>query len=138
MINSRLLADLNPKVKTLCEQFIASCHLVGIDIIITSTYRDLESQAALYAQGRTTKGSIVTNAKAGQSFHNYRVAFDFVPIVGGKCVWNDAGMFTKCGRIAEAIGLEWAGSWSGKFKEAAHCQFSGGLTLTDFQLGKNI
>jgi peptidoglycan L-alanyl-D-glutamate endopeptidase CwlK len=138
MINSRSLDDLNPKVKTLCEQFIASCDAVGIDVIITSTYRDLESQAALYAQGRTTKGNIVTNAKAGQSFHNYRVAFDFVPVVGGKCIWNDIGLFTKCGRIGESLGLEWAGSWAGKFKEYAHCQFSGGLTLADFQNGRNI
>ena len=138
MINSRSLNDLHPKVKTLCEQFIASCDSIGIDVIITSTYRDLESQSALYAQGRTTKGDIVTNAKAGQSFHNYRVAFDFVPIIGGKCIWNDISLFTKCGRIAEALGLEWAGSWSGKFKEYAHCQFSGGLTLSDFQNGRNI
>ena len=138
MINSRKLDDLHPKVKTLCEQFIASCDAVGIDVLITSTYRDLESQAALYAQGRTTKGNIVTNAKAGQSFHNYRVAFDFVPILGGKCVWNDIGTFTKCGRIAESLGLEWAGSWSGKFKEYAHCQFSGGLSLSDFQNGRTI
>lgn len=138
MINSRSLTDLHPKVKTLCEQFIASCDAAGIDVLITSTYRDGESQNALYAQGRTTKGNIVTNAKAGQSFHNYRVAFDFVPIVGGKCVWNDIGVFTKCGRIAESLGLEWAGSWSGKFKEYAHCQFSGGLSLADFQKGGNI
>ena len=138
MINSRKLEDLHPKVKTLCEQFIASCDAVDIDVLITSTYRDLESQAALYAQGRTTKGNIVTNAKAGQSFHNYRVAFDFVPIVGGKAVWKDIGAFTKCGRIAESIGLEWAGSWAGKFRELAHCQFSGGLSLADFQKGENI
>lgn len=138
MINSRSLDDLNPKVKTLCEQFIASCGAVCIDVIITSTYRDLESQAALYAQGRTIKNNIVTNAKAGQSFHNYRVAFDFVPVVGGKCIWNDIGLFTKCGRIAESLGLEWAGSWAGKFKEYAHCQFSGGLSLADFQNGRNI
>lgn len=138
MINSRKLEDLHPKVKTLCEQFIHSCDAIGIDVLITSTYRDMESQTALYAQGRTTKGNIVTNAKAGQSMHNYRVAFDFVPIVGGKCVWNDAGLFAKCGRIAESLGLEWAGAWSGKFKETAHCQFTGGLSLADFQKGKTL
>ena len=138
MINSRKLEDLHPKVKGLCEQFIHACDAVGIDVLITSTYRDMESQTALYAQGRTTKGNIVTNAKAGQSLHNYRVAFDFVPIVGGKCVWNDAGLFAKCGRIAESLGLEWAGAWSGKFKETAHCQFTGGLSLTDFQKGKTL
>jgi peptidoglycan L-alanyl-D-glutamate endopeptidase CwlK len=138
MINSRKLEDLHPKVKALCEQFIIACDKVDIDILITSTYRDMESQKALYAQGRTTKGKIVTNAKAGQSFHNYRVAFDFVPITGGKCDWTNIGLFTRCGRIAESIGLEWAGAWKGRFRELAHCQFTNGLTLTDFQQGKTL
>jgi peptidoglycan L-alanyl-D-glutamate endopeptidase CwlK len=138
MINSRKLEDLHPKVKTLCEQFIIACDKEGIDVIITSTYRDMESQKALYEQGRTTKGKIVTNAKAGQSYHNYRVAFDFVPIVNGKCDWNNVGTFTRCGRIAESLGLEWAGSWTGKFKEMAHCQYTGGKKLADFQKGETL
>lgn len=137
MINSRKLEDLHPKVKTLCEQFIASCAKQNIDVLITSTYRDGESQNALYAQGRTTTGSIVTNARAGQSFHNWRVAFDFVPLINGKPNWNDLALFTKCGEIAESVGLEWAGRWK-KFKELAHCQFTGGLTLQDFQTGKTL
>lgn len=137
MINSRKLEDLHPKVKTLCERFIASCDKQGIDILITSTYRDGESQNALYAQGRTTPGKIVTNARAGQSYHNWRVAFDFVPLVNGKAQWNDVALFTKCGEIAESVGLEWAGRWK-KFKEMPHCQFTGGLKLIDFQQGKTL
>lgn len=137
MINSRKLDDLHPKVKTLCQNFIIACDEAGIDVIITSTYRDFASQNALYAQGRTTAGRIVTNAKAGQSFHNFKVAFDFVPILNGKAVWNDAALFTKCGEIAEKCGLEWAGRWK-RFREMAHCQYTGGLTLQDFQKGKTI
>jgi peptidoglycan L-alanyl-D-glutamate endopeptidase CwlK len=137
MINSRKLEDLHPKVKTLCEKFIASCDKQGIDILITSTYRDGESQSALYTQGRTTPGKIVTNANAGQSFHNWRVAFDFVPLVNGKAQWSDVGLFTKCGEIAESVGLEWAGRWT-KFKELAHCQYTNGLKLADFQAGKTF
>ena len=137
MINSRSLSDLNPKVAALCSEFINSCKKQNIDIIITSTYRDSESQNALYAQGRTTPGSKVTNAKAGQSFHNWKVAFDFCPIVNGKAVWNDVALYTKCGEIAENLGLEWAGRWV-KFKELAHCQYTGGLTLADFQAGKTL
>jgi peptidoglycan L-alanyl-D-glutamate endopeptidase CwlK len=137
MINSRNISDLNPKVSILCKKFIDTCKAAGIDILITSTYRDFESQNALYAQGRTAAGKIVTNAKAGQSFHNYKVAFDFVPIVNGKAVWNDVALFNVCGVIAEQCGLEWAGRWK-KFKELAHCQYTGGLTLQDFQKGKTI
>jgi len=137
MINSRNLSDLHPKVKTLCEQFIASCAKQNIDVLITSTYRDAESQNALYAQGRTLPGKKVTNAKGGQSFHNWRVAFDFVPIVNGKAMWADTALFTKCGEIAESVGLEWAGRWK-TFMELAHCQQTFGLTLADFQAGKTI
>lgn len=137
MINSRKLEDLNPKVRVLCEKFIEKCKSQNIDVLITSTYRDGKSQDALYAQGRTTAGKIVTNARAGQSYHNWRVAFDFVPLVHGKAQWSDVATFTKCGEIAESVGLEWAGRWK-KFKELAHCQYTGGLKLADFQAGKTI
>ena len=137
MINSRSLSDLNPKVAAMCSEFINRCKAQHIDILITSTYRDAESQNALYAQGRTTEGKKVTNAKAGQSFHNWKVAFDFCPIVNGKPNWSDVALYTKCGEIAEGVGLEWAGRWK-TFKELAHCQYTGGLTLHDFQQGKTL
>lgn len=137
MINSRNIIELCPIVRTKAEAFIKECQLVGIDVLITSTYRDVESQNAIYAQGRTTPGKKVTNAKGGQSFHNYRVAFDFVPIINGKAQWNDTKLFEQCGLIAESVGLEWAGRWK-SFKELAHCQFTNGLTLKDFQNGKSL
>ncbi|MFA5387739.1 MAG: M15 family metallopeptidase [Candidatus Paceibacterota bacterium] len=137
MINSRKLEDLHPHVAKLCQTFIDACAAEGIDVLITSTYRDNESQNALYAQGRTAPGAKVTNAKAGQSWHNWRCAFDFVPVVNGKAQWNDIATFTRCGEIAEGVGLEWAGRWK-SFKELAHCQFTGGLTLADFQAGKTL
>ena len=137
MINSRDIQELHPKVQKLALLFIEKCKQQGIDVLITSTYRDYESQNALYAQGRTKSGKIVTNAKAGQSFHNFRVAFDFVPIVNGKADWNNLKTFQRCGRIAEIIGLEWAGRWQ-SFKELAHCQYTGGLTLADFRNGKTL
>lgn len=124
MINSRSLDDLTPAMKVKCQQFIEKCKEAGVDVIITSTYRDFESQNALYAQGRTKPGAKVTNAKAGESFHNFRVAFDFCPVVGGKAMWSDIKTFTKCGEIGESIGLAWAGRWS-SFKEYAHLQEAG-------------
>lgn len=138
MINSRKLEDLHPKVKVLAEKFIQECDKAGIDVLIYSTYRDGASQDALFAQGRTRPGKIVTNARAGESYHNWRVAFDFVPVVNGKARWDDAEAYKKCGAIGETLGLEWAGRWSGKFKETAHMQFTGGLTLQDFQKGKTL
>lgn len=132
MINSRKLEDLTPEARKRAEAFAAACKAKGIDVLFTCTYRDSESQAALYAQGRTAPGKKVTNAKPGQSFHEYRVAFDFVPIVNGKPQWNDTATFEKCGAIAEACGLEWAGRWK-SFNELAHCQFTGGKTLAQLR-----
>lgn len=137
MINSRDLKDLLPVVRAKAEAFIAECRKEGIEVLITSTYRDDESQNALYAQGRTKAGKIVTNAKAGQSSHNFRCAFDFVPIVNGKAQWNDLKTFKRCGEIAERVGLEWAGRWK-SFKELAHCQYTGGKTLAQLRAGATI
>lgn len=125
MINSRRPEDLRPEVRKLCEQFLAQCLTRGIDVIITSTLRDEESQAALYAQGRTRPGHRVTNAAPGFSFHNYGLAFDFCPIVNGKCQWTNDVLFRTCGEIGEACGLEWAGRWTGSMRELAHLQAPG-------------
>ena len=138
MVNSRSLDDLHPRVKALAEAFVKRCNEAGYDILIYSTYRDIEAQNAIYSQGRTTKGKIVTNAKGGQSYHNYRVAFDWVAVCGGKARWNDTFAYSACGKIAEEVGLEWAGRWTGKLKETAHCQYTNGLSLTDFQKGKTL
>lgn len=132
MINSRNINDLDPIVAAKCRAFIAACKKQGIDVLITSTYRDNESQNAIYAQGRTRPGRVVTNARGGQSFHNWRVAFDFVPIVSGKAQWNDARTFKKCRAIGESLGLE------GLSFETAHLQYRGGLSLRDFQNGKRL
>lgn len=137
MVNSRQLSDLHPKVMQMAMEFMARCKEQGIDILITSTFRDNESQTQLYNQGRLTKGAVVTNAKAGRSYHNYRCAFDFVPMKFGKCQWNDIALFKKCGKIAEDCGLEWAGNWK-SFVEYAHCQYTGGLTLDQLQAGAKI
>jgi len=135
MINSRSLYDLHPPVAQRAAAFKEACAEAGIDVLITSTFRDSESQDALYAQGRTAPGAIVTNARGGDSYHNWKCAFDFVPITNGKPMWNDLDTIRKCGAIGEKCGLEWAGRWH-TFKEMLHFQYTGGLTLTELKAGK--
>ena len=138
MINSRSLDDLLPPVRQRVERFLANAKAQGIDLLVTSTYRDNASQEALYAQGRTAPGRIVTNARAGQSFHNHRCAVDVVPIRNGKPVWDakDA-VWQAVGRLGKEAGLEWAGDWK-RFREMAHFQYTGGLTLAQLQAGAKI
>lgn len=79
----------------------------------------------------------MTNAGGGESFHNYRVALDFVPVIHGKAIWNDPVLFKKCGAIAEGLGFEWGGSWK-SFKDLPHIQITNGLSIADFKAGKSI
>lgn len=138
MINSRKLDDLLPIVKEKVERFIADCKIAGIDILVTSTYRDVESQNMLYAQGRTMPGKIVTNAKGGDSFHNYKCAIDIVPLINGKPNWDGSHpVWKQIGQIGKVNGLEWAGNWE-HFKELCHFQYTGGLSLDDLKNGKKI
>ena len=135
MINSRDIDDLLPRVASKCRAFVAACEAAGIPVLITSTYRDKESQDALYAQGRTAPGPRVTNARGGQSYHQYRVAFDFVPMVAGKAQRSNMILIDQCGKIGKGLGLEWAGDWTG-FREWLHFQDTGRLTLAQLAAGQ--
>lgn len=139
MINSRNIDDLIPEVAAKCRALIAECAKVNIDLLVTSTYRDNESQTVLFNQGRSAaskaKGEkIVTNAAAGSSFHNYRVAFDVVPIIAGKAVWSEPKLWGTIGKLGKSVGLEWAGDWK-SFKETAHFQ-EPGLTIAKLKGSK--
>jgi len=137
-MSSRSLLDLVPPVRDRANKFLAECHAVGIDVLIYCTYRSPEEQNELYKIGRSLPGKIVTNARGGQSWHNFHAAFDFVPMINGKLQWADKKLYAKCGAIAESVGLEWAGRWTGSLKETAHCQYRGGLTLAQANSGETI
>lgn len=123
--------ELLPLVQRKLQEHKDICKKHGLFFIVTSTYRSIESQNALYAQGRTKPGKIVTNAKGGQSFHNWRVAYDFVPIVNGKADWSNEALFSAIGFYGEQVGLEWGGSWK-SFPDMPHMQLTLGYTFNDF------
>ena len=69
-----------------------------------------------------TIGRHVTGAGPGESWHQYRRAFDAVPIVAGKAEWSNSSVYwRKYGRCAVDVGLEWAGNWT-TFREYPHSQ----------------
>lgn len=132
------MADINlllPKVRQMTEVFLNKCKSQGIDIVITSTYRSIEEQDRLYAQGRTTAGNVVTNAKGGTSWHNWRCAVDFCPVKNGVAQWNDKALFMKIANIGVSCGFESGAYWT-SFLDLPHLQYTAGYTLADFQSGK--
>lgn len=143
---SRKIEDLHPVVKSKIEQWVDNCKYRNVDVLVYCTYRNHHEQDELYKLGRTVVnptgksskkpfGNIVTNAEGGQSFHQFRVAVDAVPTLSGKPLWDDTKQYAIMGEEAKKLGIEWAGNWK-TFKEKAHFQYTGGLSLKDLQGGK--
>lgn len=125
------ISTLLPRVQILARELVKQCSADGIPIIVTQGLRTIAEQDELYSHGRTKPGQIVTNAKGGTSFHNYGVAFDICPYIGGKFLWSNVDMFKKVGEIGKKIGLEWGGDWVG-FVDMPHFQQTLGKTVNDY------
>jgi peptidoglycan L-alanyl-D-glutamate endopeptidase CwlK len=131
---SRKIEDLHPELIPLWKQFLSDCKDAGITPLITCTYRSNAEQDSIYAQGRTKPGPIVTRAKGGQSDHNYTIngspkskAFDIVPLVNGKCVWNESDVaWTQIINVWKSLKpingyqLDWYGRKGAPFSEFCH------------------
>jgi peptidoglycan L-alanyl-D-glutamate endopeptidase CwlK len=128
-MSSRRLEDLHTLVADKARQLIAFAQAEGIELLITSTLRTFEEQAELYARGRTTPGKRVTNAKPGESWHNFGLAFDVVPLINGKAVW-DSPFWERIGALGKQVDLVWGGDFR-SFKDRPHFEFHPHLTLAE-------
>lgn len=133
------LGSLNKKALAKLEPFIAQVELMlapkGVTIEVISGLRSWSAQAALYAQGRTKPGKIVTKARPGSSWHNYGLAIDIGLFKNG--VYLDEKkpaeadkLYAEIGKLAATHGIEWAGTWK-TFQETPHFQVTFGMTLAD-------
>ena len=126
------IKTLNPKVQPLARKLIETAVAQGINVKVISGHRTYEEQNDLYAQGRSKPGLIVTKAKGGQSNHNFATAFDvgiFSP--DGKKYIEESTAYDEVGKIGEALGLEWGGSW--KFYDAPHFQYNEGRSMAQLR-----
>lgn len=121
-LNDERLADKNlkPELRQKVKALIAAAAAQGHTLIVTQGFRSIAQQNALYAQGRTRPGKIVTNARGGQSNHNFGKAVDLAFVVDGEIVWTES-LYLKLGRFADAVGLKWGGNWK-KFKDKPHVE----------------
>lgn len=130
-ITQQRINKLHPIVRDEVQKIISECDtaLTGrAKVRITQGTRTWQEQAKLYAQGRTVSGKKVTNAKPGQSIHNYGLAVDICLIIDGKTAsWDTAKDWDKdqiadwyeCVRIFAKHGWDWGGNWK-TFKDLPH------------------
>lgn len=104
------ILTLDSKIQPLARSLVHKAASVGITIKVISGLRTYEEQDALYAQGRTKPGNIITNARGGYSNHNFGIAFDIGIFQGNKYL-VDSPKYKTVGILGMDIGLEWGGSW---------------------------
>lgn len=108
--SERVIGTLLPEVQPYARALIAKAAANGITIKVISGLRTYDEQNDLYAQGRTTTGKIVTNARGGYSNHNFGIAFDIGVFEGNKYL-DDSPKYKAVGVLGADLGLEWGGNW---------------------------
>jgi|TARA_Y100001934_G_scaffold171878_1_gene203863 peptidoglycan L-alanyl-D-glutamate endopeptidase CwlK len=132
LVSDKRISKLHPLVREKAKEFIIRAEKeLGKKLRVVSGLRTWDEQARLYAQGRTLPGKIVTNAKPGQSLHNYGLAIDVVEIKDGKALWNNPD-WEKIARLGKSIGFEWGGDWK-SFKDKPHFEMRFGKSLAQLQ-----
>jgi hypothetical protein len=124
------LAGVHPEVARRTVQTAIALVRRGLPVTITRTggIRTFAEQEAIYSQGRTRPGNIVTHAAPGLSNHNYGLAVDLVPLVNGQPNWQVAlGVWQAIGDEGKRAGLSWGGDWA--IKDYPHFQLPVGLSV---------
>jgi len=133
--SEQIIKKLHPKIRNRARAFINEAEKQGMKVKLTSGKRTYAEQDKLYAKGRTTAGGIVTNAKAGYSWHNFSLAFDTVLIENGKANYNTKN-WKKLGALGKTFGFEWGGDWK-SFLDLPHFQDTFGMTTAQARLKKS-
>lgn len=145
MIISRDRNLLCPAFVRMLDEFESKLKEYSLPFHLFMGLRTFEDQDELYAQGRTKPGKIVTNARGGDSLHNYGLAADYVldgmlEKPGIQWSWeiradlnkDNKNDWLQMAEIAQATGLE-AGYFWKRFPDAPHVQCTFGFTLQEIK-----
>lgn len=139
LVHPRLRDEVMEIYKEICSALTgrAGCRFIY-------TLRTFAEQDALYAQGRTKPGKVVTKAKGGLSYHNYGLAVDIVLLVDkdgngtyDELKWDtdtdfDGDKLSDWMEIVEIFkqhGWSWGGDW--RFTDYPHFQKTFGKSVRD-------
>jgi peptidoglycan L-alanyl-D-glutamate endopeptidase CwlK len=138
---SKLHPNVRDEVRKIIEEINTKVLTGQAKVRLAQGTRTWAEQNELYAKGRTTPGPKVTNAKAGQSIHNYGLAVDFVLIINGtQASWDTKKDFDKdqqsdwmeVVQVFKKYGWSWGGDWR-TFKDMPHFEKTFGKSLRDLQ-----
>lgn len=134
---------LHPKIRAEVEELVNEVNTKiltsDIKMIVTQGLRTFAEQDALYKQVPK-----VTNAKGGQSIHNYGLAFDFCLKKGKTAIWDTMKDFDgdkhsdwmEVVDLFKSKGYVWGGDFK-SIKDAPHFEKSFGNTWKQLLALKN-
>lgn len=97
----RDLALLEPITRAAVQNIITDARALGIELIVTETYRSTQRQQQLYLRHLTGLKTV--------GVHHYGLAADFAKIVDGSASWDGDWMFL--GKLCRKYNLVWGGDW---------------------------
>jgi peptidoglycan LD-endopeptidase CwlK len=112
------IETLHPKIRSEVQKLVdyinSSILKSNVHMIVTQGLRTFDEQTKFFNQKPK-----VTNAKAGQSMHNYGLAFDFCLVEGGKTIWDTNKDFDgdkvpdwmEVVKIFKTAGYTWGGDF---------------------------
>ena len=110
---SDIRVGVHPTLLTKIDHVLAAIAALGFPMRICQGVRTVDQQQALYAQGRTTPGPIVTKADGIHTLSNHQAKADGFGHAVDCCFMTDPfgehQPWNAYGAMVEAMGLTWGG-----------------------------
>lgn len=123
------IASLQLSAQRAARTFLRRTRAAGLDARVISATRSYTEQNRLFRRGRHGRpGTRVTNARGGQSNHNFAIAWDIGLFEAGAYLTGTAA-YERAARAGLVDELEWGGTWR-TFRDPPHYQLANGLGMT--------
>lgn len=140
-ISLKRIATAHPALRGELKAIYQEIRERGVGVRFTDVLRSFAEQDAIFAQGRSRPGAIVTRARGGQSYHNYGLAVDVVLLLPNRQVSYDLhydmdgdGIYDwdEIVFVFKHHGWAWGGDWP-SFKDKPHFEKSFGLSTAELR-----
>jgi len=119
--SERNLATVQPQLAKLGRELLRRLAAEGLNFKVIQGRRTQAEQDALYAQGRTKPGPVVTWTR--NSRHLTGRAIDLALFQGKNVVW-ESKHYNRAGEVGEEFGLVWGGRWKGGKTDKPHFELA--------------
>lgn len=127
------LAGVHPQLVAAVARISAAMQTLGHPIVATDGLRTTSDQVALFAQGRSRPGRIVTHADGVLVRSNHQAnlidgsghAVDCAFLdAAGRPSWAETHPWRLYGEAAKSQGLRWGGDWTGASIDRPHVELA--------------